>query len=622
MANRFDVYDQSLVIDGFYNGIADSPYDGIVDMRNVNIASVPGEVSVGFSTSQISPPSITAVVTGLNSNTLTFTGGLLLESRMAVQFTSVGDLTGVSIGTVYYISNLSIGYPYNISGKLYSDPQLTSVVSIGGTATSTPTFTTYVVSQVKQFVYDSINLNYWMVDSAGLVWTNAYTTGSNNYWVYTGNKPNNNSHGNGLAFYAASDGAGTLTGYIFVFSNSSIDVTKSANSFISWNYQWNLSAGGYGTYNASPTAVLKTPAGGGNSNTHRTFYSKDNTLYFCDSSWINSFYQTNPSVAFDPLTKATYTVAAYGLLPANDYTQSITQLGTKILVGGLQNVVYPWDGFSPLPSGYLFCPEYNIAEMVTVNTTTYIFAGNRGRIYQTNGTSVDLYKKIPDHISGTVEPYFTWGGVAAIKNNLYFSCTATTNAGTAINQYGGIWAINLDNTALRLTNKLSYATYAGYATAIIPNFTSSPAGAGLVIGWLDGTGNYGIDITSSTPYTGGQTTIDSDLVPIGTYEKPRNLTRIEYKLSRPLVSGEEIKLYTRLIFNTTDTGYSATPVLDDATVGNFSNTAPVDFSNAQWLQVKAVLTSTATNPSYVRLTQIRILGLVGPTLSNSPVLSV
>ena len=102
---------------------------------------------------------------------------------------------------------------------------------------------------------------------------------------------------------------------------------------------------------------------------------------------------------------------------------------------------------------------------------------------------------------------------------------------------------------------------------------------------------------------------------------PRNLNRIEFKLSRPLGTGESIFLKTRTIFNTQDVGYStALSVNGDGVL--YSGEGSLNFENAQWLQVQAVLSSTNSNPSYVRLEEIRLLGMVGPTLSTSQNLSL
>ena len=85
--------------------------------------------------------------------------------------------------------------------------------------------------------------------------------------------------------------------------------------------------------------------------------------------------------------------------------------------------------------------------MITVNTNTYLFAGNRGRIYVTNGSQAELFKKIPDHLSGTVEPYYIWGAIGYSQNQLYFGFQAQQNNGSIL-QSGGLWALDITTGAL------------------------------------------------------------------------------------------------------------------------------------------------------------------------------
>lgn len=591
MAYRLDPYDSSLVIDGWEQGIADSPHTGISDMRNCNIISVPNEASVNFATQSLTTPSFTSVVTSLNTgaNTFTCSPNASLENGMAVKFSSVGSITGISTNTPYWVGSAS-----GTNFQLYTDWSQTSLAVLGGTSAGSPTFTPYLMSQPKYFTR-SLSNDY-MVDSAGLVWSNKTTTASG-FWIYTGNTTLTNANGNGLVYYQASD----LTGFIFVFRNSLIDYLPTTGVSPTWVYGWNpLDAS-----TANTGTKLKTAAGTNNS--HEAFVAPTNQVIFCDANWVGRFYENNPATPFVPTSAASFVYDQTELLPATDLAQCLTYLGTNILVGGKNNIIYPWNGTATTFNYPVLLPEYDIKKMITVNTTTYILVGNRGRIYYTNGTNVNLFKKIPDHISGTVEPYFTWGGLCSTKNQIYFSASVTTNGGVAINQYGGVWAIDVDTKAIRLANKLSYATYAGKATALMPNFSSNPGGTGLYIGWDDGASGYGLDITISTPYTGSQATIDTDLIPIGTFTKPRDFTKIEYKLTKPMVSGESIIIQTRLIFNTTDTGFTTT--LTDSTAGNFSGSSDINFANAQWVQFKIILNSTATTPSYMRLKNIRIMGL-------------
>lgn len=581
-------------------------------MRNVNIISVPGEASVNFATLINSPPTITGskVVTGLSSNAISFTGITGLENGMAIYFSSVGGLTGVSINTTYWVQSAS-GSP-TTSIKLYSDYNMSSAVSIGGAASGSPTFIIYNIGNLngstaapQDFTYDADDSAYFMLDGRGQTWSNLKTTSINHYWTFTGvTGTSDTSAGNGITYYKASDS----TRWVFVWNDQSIDYFDLVT--LTWTWGWKPSTGG--THQAN---YLKKNGG-----SHEAFVAPDSRVYYCDGTYIGRFYQTDPAVPFIPTNTATYTFDQTNLLPVTDSAQSLTFLGTSIMIGGINNIIYPWDRFDSNFSFPILLPEYNIVRMVTVNTNTYIFVGNRGRIYITNGTNVQLYKKIPDHISGTVEPYFKWGGATSIKNQLFFSALVTTNAGSAVNQYGGVWAIDLDTKAIRLTNQLSYGTYAGYSSAMIPNFSLNPAGTGLYIGWDDNAFHYGIDTTSTSPYTGSQASIDSDLIPIGTYTHTRDMTNIEYRLTKPMVAGESIVIKTRLIFNTEDTGYTST--FTDSTIGHWSNKGDINFINAQWVQFQIVLNSTASSPSYTRLKEIRILGLTGPTPASSQQISL
>lgn len=693
MAYRFDSYDQSIVLDGHEAGVADSPYAGVSDMRNVNITSVPGEAAVNFSTSQTSESAlVSATVTSLSGSTLTFTGGTGLENGMCIYFTSYGSLTGVSLNTPYWVYGCA-GSP-TTSCTLYSNYGRSTNPTLGGTAGGA-TFVSYNVASPNHFVFDGTN--YYMQDTSGQVWSNLFVTTSGK-WTYTGpSGTSDTSQGNGLVYYPSSNNGvaftgtvavttgGTVTGtntnflssmvggiftsgsfsslisgyssptsifltthpgtaisagssytisyasqtkYIFAFNSGSIDYFEPSTS--SWVWGWNPATG---TPNNSASYLNTTGV------THNALVGQDNTVYFCDGSYLESFFEniyqvTGQHEVFNPLDTTTYTFSKYALsLPNTESAQCFAELGITLLTGTLSNKIYPWNRTSIQFDYPIFLSESNVQQMVTVNTTTYIFVGNRGRIYMTNGTNAQFYKKIPDHISGTIEPYFTWGGATFLKNQLYFGVSATDNSGTVIPQYGGVWAIDLDTNALRLTNQLSYASYSGIVKALIaisPNYLGNPIGSGLYIGWdnsttYGGTGTFGIDKTSSAPYNGSQYgSVDYDLIPIGTFNKTRDLTLLEYRLTTPLKAGETIKIYTRLIFNTStggSTGY-ALALTDIGDGVKYSNSIAVNFHNAQWLQVQTQLYSISSFPSYVRLKEIRLLGLVGPTLATNENLSL
>jgi hypothetical protein len=609
---HYDQYDNSIVIDGFEKGIAESPHAGISDMRNINIISVPNEASVNFATQKISSSLITGnLFQILGGNILLFDDPLMgLEVGQAIYFTGLSDVTkGITNNTVYWVKTLvrSPNANLTISTAYLHNTELAVTAS-----NTTGVINTYITSIPKYFSSDSRG-NYFMVDYYGRVWSNLVTTGTNYYWTYTGNTVDGSCNGSGLVYYEASD----ATEYLFVFRASAIDYGTIAGGTITWTYGWKPSDASTGNANG----YLKSSSGSVNS--HEAMIMPTNQVCYCDGRYIGRFYEKNPAVAFVPTTLATYVNDNTALLPSNDVSQCLTYLGTNIMVGGARNVIYPWNGVDTTFNYPILLAENNIVKMITVNTNTYVFVGNRGRIYITNGSQAQLYKKVPDHISGTVEPYFKWGGATSIKNQLYFGVQCFSNdTGLLLDYYGGVWGIDIDTSALRLAQKLSYGTYAGYPTALIPRDIdlrggtyTFPSGAGLFIGWDNGTsyprGTGGIDKTITDPYDGiissaTIATIETDLIPIGTFNNPRNFQQLEVKLTKPLVANESIVVKSRTDFSQS----FGSAILTIATAGQFSSSASVDFKNAQWIQFQINMYSTATTPSYVRLREMRITGLV------------
>jgi hypothetical protein len=129
--------------------------------------------------------------------------------------------------------------------------------------------------------------------------------------------------------------------------------------------------------------------------------------------------------------------------------------------------------------------------------------------------------------------------------------------------------------------------------------TPTSDGYGLLMGWFTTTG--GIDKGSSSPYTGSQAYIDSDLIPVGQYLSKTTFSNIEWKLATPLVTGESVTLSYRT--NVT-AGY--TQIGTTNTAGLLSDFYTINFDQVQWVQIRAQLTSTATTPSFVRLMEIRL----------------
>lgn len=594
---------RDIVVDGWEDGIGDDPYSGLYDLKSVNTISVPGEASVNFATVSKTPPTLSGTVTSANTTTevCTFTGATGLESGMAISF-SATTLGGVSINTVYWVDNVTAS-----TFVLYTTVERTLASKVNITASGTGTFATYNMTTPKFIVQDPVvdgynpelNYSYYLQDDIGQIWTNRFETASK-YWVFTGNvTTTGGATGTGLIVFTDAN----LNRWLFSFRTSYVDYVKLVGTPgpFTWVYGWRPSNGSSGNTFQFNNA----------SKPHYAYIAQNNHAYYCDGNYLGEWFQTDPTVNFDPTNTATYTWDGKTLLmPTTETALCIGELGDNLLIGGSRNAAYPWDKLSVSYSFPILIAETRIQRIETINTTAYLFAGNRGRIYQTNGYNASLYKKVPDHLSDTVEPYFEWGGSVSLKNQLYFGVRAKTNAGVVIPNYGGLWAIDVDTSGLRMVSKLSYDTYDGYASALFqayPYVTGSvvtdSTGSSVITGWYDGVSKGGLDTGSSSPYTGGQSLVESDMIPVGTFLTKRTFEQLEFKLSKPLVAGESVALYYR-------TSIGATPILvpltEGGATGDLSGWGIVNFENVQWVSLRAVLTSTASSPSYTRLKEIRL----------------
>lgn len=646
MAYRFDNYDNALVIDGWENGIAQDPYEGISNLQNINITSVPGEASVGFSTSSkiqtTAYSAITVTASGDAVNVTTPSSGVSkLEQYQAVYFTASG-ISGLSSGTaVYWVyGNVHSGGTATLNFvKVYGG---SSPVVIGTSGTATMyTFNPNTQTRgglVKNYMVRSLS-NRWLLDSNGLVWSDLVLTNggtgvtSTNSWTYTGNlgngvaigsyTPDSTANGNGLVYMpTVYNGGQNLDGWLFIWRNGAIDYMKieSQGALISttslgWVYGWKPSDGTTGNSNYLQNPSTKV-------NSHEAVITPDGRAVYCDAYKVGRFYQTAVGTTFDPTNTATYTYNTYPILPVDDTAQCLSYLGSSLLIGGKKNKVYPWDLVSTqYTNPLILLAENNVTSIVTVNMNAYIFCGNRGIIYITNGSQAQPFVKIPDHLSGTIQPTYSWGGTAYNQNKLYFGVVGDTNGtSTALSGYGGVWGVDLITKAIYVSNILSGGSDVS-PTAILPMEVPGDTfnGYGYYASFVNSTqSTYGVDVTLSTPYTDGTAIIETDLIPIGTFTRPRDLAQIEYKLTKPLVLGEIIQIYYR-----TDFSQSYTSIFQDIYAsGRFSNTHPINFRNAQWIQFKIALTSVSSSPSFTRLKEIRVLGLVGPTMQQNQIFSI
>lgn len=344
---------------------------------------------------------------------------------------------------------------------------------------------------------------------------------------------------------------------------------------------------------ATPTGSAISLSGGSGTQYYNTL----------DLTW----YVNNPSFVLSP--------QALTIGQEQDLTQCLTEIGNQILIGCQSNTLYFWDGLSITPNGYLFLPEQNTVNMITVNNMGYIFSGSRGNIYITNGNTASAVTSVPDYITQVIDPYFVWGGAMYARGRVWFSIQDQNASKTGY--CGGIWSFvptqNLfigqdSGLALRQENQSSYGTYNGVTNVLINIQNQNANGVQYFSAWTSSVTSpvYGIDTSATTPYTGGQTIIETDLIPIGNYLDKGNFTSIMTKYDAPLAAGESVQLKYRnditSAWNAFTDVYSGT----DNVVGSVGLRFSAPFALKMQVQLQIILTSVTSSPSFVRFKELRI----------------
>lgn len=565
--------DDIISFDNFQKGIGPSPHLGFADMRNIDILSSPGEALIEFKTQALTtPPTVSALAytTNTATDTITVSSTSGWFNGMAITLDTVVTSTGISTGRVYWVGDLTA-----TTFKLYTNPSLPSarLVDITG-SNGSGTLSSYTFAQpldgaVWNTATGSVNrAQVFILDTNGRAWwVKNDANGLTNYLVYLGNDTLTSS-GNGRAIVVHSQD-------IVVFRSGTFDTLNCSdleNDAIDFD--------GVGGWSYSVDTVSSSYA-----EPRPTYVGQNKVLYFDNSNRVGSLADdyTKTSSALD--------------LPNDENVTAIGELGRNLLIGTQTGKLFPWDKTSSSFDEALFLPEPNVAKIITANNTAFVFAGNTGSIYATNGSAFQLYKKLPDYPSGVSRPYYTWKAALPWRGQLYFSTTAEQNDGTDLSSVNGVWAIDLSSGALRQVQKVSSDSYAGSVPVILPHVLSStPPGHGLYLAWANGS-TYGVDVTASTYYT-DDAYLETELTPVGTALAKRTFRQLHILLGTKLASGEGIKVSYRKSLSDSYTTIGTYTYATEGAVSSISKDAQI--VDADFIQLKAELISGGSTTPKLR----------------------
>jgi hypothetical protein len=369
----------------------------------------------------------------------------------------------------------------------------------------------------------------------------------------------------------------------------------------------------YGPLSGSPTWTNGWKTLDSDSTGHPMFINKDDVLYIGAGRYLASI-EENSGQTFAPGTSASYTYTSRALdLPAGYRIRCIEELGNNLMLGTFMgNAIYdfkiadifPWNGTDPSFDIPIHLNENGVNAMITVNNLLYVFAGNAGRVYVTNGTTATQIANIPKYIAnvdGGAPVFVLPGAVINHNGRIYFGLSTDNSLQGGM----GIWSIDPNpgegNVLVRehtistgnegASQSLNVGAMIGYTNEIF--FAS----------WLDGS-SYGIDkLNNSLRVTSYGGYIESPLLQVGTVLNKTTFQQGEFSLVKPLVSGQGVKIKYR---KNLSVAFTTIGTFDFATLGGvISHNFTTDISEAEYLQIRIELTTGSSNLS-PELREIRL----------------
>lgn len=343
---------------------------------------------------------------------------------------------------------------------------------------------------------------------------------------------------------------------------------------------------------------------------YRPYVSKaDGNLYFCNGRHLGRILAQNENISFKPSISMTYTIS-YGVvdvLDPNDTITDMTDLKSTLVVAG-EEKVYTWDYISPNMSSPSPVGE-PIHRIINLLNNIYILAGQKGNIYISNGYSSQLFYKIPDYISGVIDPVFAWGDLMVHRSKLFFQSLVKSNAGANI--LAGIFSLIVSPTqndpsplALTIESQNSYGlTPASGALAnglLIDNPAATNGIDNYYSAWSNGASTGGIDYNDTSVWQNWEGVIETDIIPLGSILEKRTLSHIMFKLDRPMVSGDAIRISWRPSLSDSYT------LMGTTTTTQLSDYYQSNIHQAQWAQFKIEFKGASSGSSRIPLQEVRI----------------
>lgn len=559
-----------------------------------------------------------------------------------ITFTSTGTLPApLAVGTTYYIERIPSQTIFYVS-TVPSDPTLLVAYTAGTTAMSlngvwsgvtgsyTITFsngdikTTTLTNGSAVFTVSAISSSVTTTVYVALNLTNDGTGTHTMTLVYKpvplGNCTNVTVNSIGSApyttFYLVSytDPLGNSMGSLWLGATGIYDIIMSDGQVIPAQF----TNGSLAINLLSPTVYI---ASGSNwqirllSSTvtnFKPYVSKvDGSLYFCNGQFAGRLASSaSPNITFNPLIPVSYTVSSGVFSIPEQFTDQVTNmvdLKSNLVVSGEKDV-YTWDYVSPQTSSPSPVGE-PIYQTINLLNNIYILAGQKGNIYISNGYSSQLLNKIPDYLAGVIDPVWSWGGIMVHRSKLFFQAMAKNTSSTNI--FAGIFSLIVSPSQIGESSQglvveaqnsygLTPASGALSNGVLVDNTPSASGNDSYYSAWSNGASLGGIDYNDTSLWQNWEPMTETDIIPIGTILDKQTMGNIEFKLDRPMASGDQIRMYWRPSLS------DSYILMGTTTTTQLSDYYPSNISQSQWAQFKVEFKCASSGSSFIPLRQIRI----------------
>lgn len=328
--------------------------------------------------------------------------------------------------------------------------------------------------------------------------------------------------------------------------------------------------------------------------------AQDGYMYFTNGNTIGRITNISGGSGAVTITSSSNVLD----LPPNVYAVTMTELGSKLLIGTQKGYtysarqdfqdadIYPWDRTSSSFALPVKIDENGMNAMISHRNQVYFSAGDDGRIYTTDGTNYQLVKRLPYNRSGRYNPT-SWVYLNAMTINqqghLMVGLSANYDANSPTTT--GIWEIALTQgypTHLPFFSRdgnLGQTANVKIGTVRVLNDDA------LSFGIASGT-DYELSTTSATALNTSYTAKwRTEFFLVGTRKNRKSFNSLEFTLLEPLLVNQSIRVSYRK--NRNDS-FTTIGTFDYATLGGIiSHETKALIADAEMVQFEIALNYTS-----------------------------